>query len=267
MLWYLPTLFGDIRLETLTQGDKTTTKVTICGLSPQERIAMQVLLKRAQTPPPFGNAWANPEQCKGLDLDRTDVEQHLVLDALIVDVHKVLSKPLKPMRKQVSAVRFTDGRIEEITNANIGLIVDAAGEETSRSEKPRRKPKAAVTVAQPVLGCPEPDFDEADVRATRVLEAFLTDEQREDYARHQQFLVTGGDTGHRYLLTSRHAPKARFKLPSFQCVYDLDDERALCVHDWEVPAAEELLGLAMHLQIPGLETYVNTLPSEAGHGL
>jgi hypothetical protein len=116
-----------------------------------------------------------------------------------------------------------------------------------------------VTVAQPVIGCPAPDFDEAEVRATRVLEAFLSPEQLEDFREGQQFVVTGVDTGHRYLLTSRHAPKVRFRHQSFRSLFDLDDQIALCVHDWEVPAAEELLGLLIHLQLPELEKHVRFL--------
>jgi hypothetical protein len=269
MLWYLPTLFGDIKLQ--SQDNKTI--VTICGLSPQETIAMKVLLKKSISGNLMGSPWCSKTQADALDLT-SQKEQTLELTAGIVDVQKVLSKPLKPMGKQVSAVRFVDGRIEEITEANIGLIVEASGVETSRTEKAADKPaadkpvaktktpKAAVTVAAPVIGCPDPDFDEADVRATRVLETFLTDDQRADFRQRQQFVVEGADTGHRYLLTSRHAPKVRFKHASFRSVYDLDTESALCVHDWEVPAAEELLGLALHLQMPGLESYVNRLAAE-----
>jgi hypothetical protein len=52
---------------------------------------------------------------KHLDLEYMG-EQSFTLNAHIVEVQKVLSKPLKPMRKQVDAVRFTDGRIEEISS-------------------------------------------------------------------------------------------------------------------------------------------------------
>jgi hypothetical protein len=38
----------------------------------------------------------------------------------------------------------------------------------------------------------------------------------------------------------------------------------LCVHDWQVPAAEELLSLFVHLQLPGCETYVRAIPDREG---
>jgi hypothetical protein len=43
-------------------------------------------------------------------------------------------------------------------------------------------------------------------------------------------------------------------------VFDVNRGTAICVHDWVVPAAEELLELALFLQLPGHETAVNTLP-------
>lgn len=268
LTWYLPSLFGDIRLKS---NSSNQTEVTICGLSPQEKIAVGVLLKRAVKGTVVQSPWATSEALSQLDLDRLG-EQSFTLRASIVDVQKVLSKPLKPMRKQVSVVRFANGKIEEITESTIGLVL-AAVDETPKTEviTPNRA-KAAVTVAQPVIGCPEPDFDEAEVRATHVLEQFLSTEQLEDFRTYQQFIVTGADSGHRYMLTSRHAPKSRFpereleagsgvRFHSTQSVFDLDENRPLCVHDWEVPAAEELLGLTIHMQIPGLERYVRDLPA------
>lgn len=258
--WYLPSLFGDIRLDAKAE-DKTL--VTMEGLSPQERIALQILFKRATKVPVLSLPWTSQAEVDKIDLARFS-EQSILLSAPITDVQKVLEKPLKPMRKQVSAVRFKDGKIEQITESNIGFIESAAkGETVEEKEKPAKKPApaAAVTVAQPVIGCPAPDFDPADIRATRVLSTFLTPEQLEDFRDEQRFVVTGADTGHRYLLTSRHAPQP-YRHESFRSVFDIDDDCALCVHDWEVPAAEELLGLMLHLTLPGLEGYVRSIPAE-----
>ena len=141
------------------------------------------------------------------------------------------------------------------------LVIDAAGETRDETSKPA-KPVVAATVARPVLGCPAPDFDDAEVRATRVLSRFLDDDQLADFRAHQQFVVVGADTGHRYILTSRHC---RSRLAErTRTLYDLDENIPLCVHDWEVPAAEELLGLLLHLQIPGSETYVRRIPDREG---
>jgi hypothetical protein len=203
--------------------------------------------------------------------------QLLTLNAPISEVQKVLSKALKPGRKQVSAVRFQDGKIEEVTQATIGLI-DTTGESVppempyrertpaepeDKLDKPvPKKPTAAVTVAQPTVGCPAPDFEASDVRATRVLSAFLDVQQREDFARYQRFVVTGADSGHRYMLTSR---LARAELYTFhRTLFDLDEQVPLCVHDWDVPAAEELLALAILIRLPGHERYVRSIPDRDG---
>ena len=55
---------------------------------------------------------------------------------------------------------------------------------------------------------------------------------------------------------------------SSRSLYDIDERMPFCVHDWEVPAAEELLGLLVHIQIPGLERYVRNMPDREGilHG-
>ena len=118
-------------------------------------------------------------------------------------------------------------------------------------------------MAQPVRGCPAPDFDDVEVRASRVLKAFLTLDQVEDFERRQQFVAIGADTGHRYLLTSRHARRA-LSLNGHRTLYDMDERVAMCVHDWEVPAPEELLALFIHLSLPGLEEYVRSIPDRDG---
>ena len=74
--------------------------------------------------------------------------------------------------------------------------------------------------------------------------------------------VVGADSGHRYVLTSRQAPAAVLDKMGGRTVYDCDRGHAVCVHDWTVPAAEELLGIAMFLQVPGRERHVAVLPFE-----
>lgn len=269
--WYLPSFYGDISLE---QKGKSETVLTFQGLSPTEKVAMEALLKRAQGSQ-LRSAWASASDLKQLNL-KSMLQQTLLLSAPISEVQKVLAKALKPGRKQVSAVRFSDGKIEEVTQATIGLI-ETTGEslqpvelpyrersasEPEKPEKPKKKPAAAVTVAQPTVGCPAPDFEAADVRATRVLSTFLDVQQREDFARYQRFIVTGVDSGHRYMLTSRNA---RSQLATYhRTLYDLDDQIPLCVHDWDVPAAEELLALAILIRLPGQERYVRSIPDRDG---
>jgi hypothetical protein len=229
-------------------------------------------------PGAFKKVWTSETALRDVDLGSLK-EQMLSLDAPISQVQDFLQKQLKPHRKQVSVVRFASGRLEELSEATL-QVIDGSGEEVpamaveaqtpppvekEEKSKPKKedKPAVAATVAQPALGCPVPEFDEVEIRATRVLKAFLTPEQIEDFNRRQQFVAVGADTGHRYLLTSRNSKHA-FERASFRSLYDMDERQALCVHDWEVPAAEELLGLYLHVSLPGLEGFVRSMPDRDG---
>lgn len=190
-------------------------------------------------------------------------EQTIVLDAPISKVQAFLQRHLKPHRKQITAVKFTNGRVEQLTEATLEVIDAQSSGELAVSAVNTPKPEAAVTVAQPVIGCPAPEFDDVEIRATRVLNTFLTAAQTADFERRQQFVAVGADTGHRYLLTSRHS-KHGLSRGSSRSLYDMDEQVALCVHDWEVPASEELLGLFVHLSLPGLEGYIRSIPDRDG---
>ena len=271
--WYIPSVYGDIKLERLTDS---STRVNLVGVSPTEKEAVKALFKHALKPSIMAKPWATQDELASIDLASLK-EQRFVLSAPLSKVQGFLQKTLKPHRKQVSAVRFTNGRLEEVSEALLQQI-DAPPEATTvdnvvpiKKEEPAAaappppppKPERAVTVAQPVQGCPAPDFDDAEVRATRVLKAFLMPEQIEDFARRQQFIAIGGATGHRYLLTSRHSRHALAHV-SMRCLYDMDEKHAFCVHDWEVPAAEELLGLLVHISVPHLEVYARRIPDREG---
>lgn len=276
--WYLPSVYGDISLSRVTPD---RTKLTLVGLSPTEKEAVKALLQRAVKPAVMSTVWATATEVAEIDLGSLR-EQTLTLNAPLSKVQDFLQKKLKPHRKQVSAVRFTSGRLEELSEATLKVIDSPPASEASEDDsaalastgtdsasspsKTKDKPERAVTVAKPVLGCPAPDFDDVAIRANRVLAAFLDPEQVEDFNTRQQFVAIGADTGHRYLLTSR---TSRFALGlTTRSLFDIDENTPLCVHDWEVPAAEELLGLFVHISLPGLEGYVRSIPDREGilHG-
>jgi hypothetical protein len=235
---YLPTIYGDVKLT--AQGSQT--EVEWENLSPSERQAMDSL----------GNKY-------GVD---TAASAGTVLVKKSIDkVEALLAKAMKRGRKLLTAVVFQGGRIEEVHRTGDG------DEPKLALVKPVKEvAKAAVTVAAPLIGCPVPEFERADVRATRVLKAFLTPEQLADFDRTQAFLVTGGDSGHRYVLTSRQASRDRLAKVGGRSVYDLDMGLPICVHDWVVPAAEELLELKLFLELPTRERYATSLPAGHVHG-
>lgn len=174
-----------------------------------------------------------------------------MLRAPIEKVAKALSKLLKPNRTIVSAVTFKNGTMEEIKEASSSTPYRTLAKE---------EPEAATSVAAPVRGCPPPDFSQAEIRAQRVLATFLTDEQLDDFRRHQKFISIGQTSGHRYMVTSRHA---RDQLVTYtRSLYDLELQLPVCAHDHEVPAAEELLGFHVLLQLPGWESYLNEVTDD-----
>jgi len=267
LTWYLPSFYGDIRLE---QTEPGRTRVTIYSLTPAEKLAMQVLLREAEKARVVGPSW-HPLASRHLDLDSMR-EQSLELHAPISKVQKLLQKQLKPGRDAVTVVRFGGGKVQEMTERHLDLLespaAPAGGLTSAEPAPPADNPAPlaatgtddvkATTVARPVRGCPAPDFDQAEVRAAHVMRQFLTAEQIEDFESEQAFMSVGADTGHRYVITSRHA-RTKLALRT-RSLYDLDEQMPYCVHDWDVPAAEEMLALHLFLVMPGYETYLRAIP-------
>jgi hypothetical protein len=254
MKWYLPTFYGDIRLERL---ERSKTRIVLVRLTPTEKQAATKLRETALAPPWRTKPWCEPEAFP--PISELPNEHAVDLNAPLGKVQKLLSKALKPTRTLMDVVKFSDGRMEEVTNWPVDPEVEPGYRDSAKPEKPKPKPEAGTTVAQPTQGCPAPDFQKAEDRATEVLCAFLSREQVDDFNRHQRFVTVGADTGHRYMLTSR---TARDQLGHFggRSVYDLERRHALCVHDYTIPAPEELLSLHLFLSLPGRESYIRAIP-------
>jgi hypothetical protein len=169
------------------------------------------------------------------------------LGADLTKVQKFLVKALKPGRQVVDFVAFKDGKIEEVKSA----------EDLEKLVPEAPKPDKGTSVAKPTLGCPEPRLAKADLKAREVLFEFLDDQQRSDFEKRNAFVTEGAGTGHRYMVTSRHA---RDQLShTRRQLYDLDEKQPYCVHDYTVPAAEEMLALHLLLKVPEHERYLRHL--------
>lgn len=253
-IWLVPSYFGDIRV--IEDGPKAC-KVLVEQAAPKERDALASLQIHAEK-----KGWLT----KGHDLTTRTLTP---LSAPTQTVANYIARQLKPGKKLVSAVMFANGRIEEVT----GRTFDAGPSEPTQTDKSAKdsstsktstaskssdsKPKAATTVAKPIKGCPPPNFSPARLRAMEVLMTFLTPEQQEDFLRYNRFISVGATTGHRYMITSRHAVDdlGRFT----RSLFDLDEQVPLCVHDWEVPPEEELHMLNILVQLPGYEGFLREL--------
>ncbi len=278
-IWYFPSNYGDIRLE--AKGDST--RVIWFKLTYQEAIAMKAL-RKAST---HGiRKWATKKAWSELGEKVFDTgvlsEVRIDLKAPLPKVAKILTKTLRPDRETVHVMRIGQGKIEEIRSEDFDDVApalqpandspDPEGDVTPFRKEAKKTEETAlaktgtddapvkvVTVKKPVRGCPAPDFEQVTHRATRVLQAFLTPEQIEDFNRHQRFVSLGADTGHPYMLTSRNAP-SELEMYGSRCVFDLETGTPFCVHDWDVPAEEELLALHSMLSIPGYESWARGMP-------
>jgi hypothetical protein len=240
-------------------------------LTPSETQAMANLRERA-----LSSKWGRTPWCEEAAFlpithatYRTAEGIVLHLRASIEDVQECLAKALKPRRSLVTGVRFSNGHIEEAIGTNpsdsrVSIPPDEPVDAAWDDVHPARVAEAAATVAAPVVGCPMPEFQAAEVRASYVLEQFLTPDQVEDYRRYGCFVTVGHDTGRRYMVIHRERPDMLRKYKGRQ-LYDLEANHALCVHDWEVPPPEEMLALHLCVSLPGRENYIRHLP-ETWHG-
>jgi hypothetical protein len=240
----------------LTREDASHTSLRVFELTPDEERALAALRAMAMK-----EDWAKAQDFMPLEnaAYRSSAGLTVVLAASIEAVQDVLAKAMKPARSLLSAVVFEGGRVEEIhADAAENTEKDVKAEKGEGAKK-EDVPKAAATVAAPTIGCPVPAFSEAEIRATRVLEAFLSPDQLADYRQHGAFVTRGATTGHRYRVTHRNVHRS-MTMVSFRSLWDLDEDRALCVHDWSVPAPEEMLALHLCVALPGKEAYVRSLP-------
>ncbi len=253
-IWYLPSFYGDINLK--TKG-KDATEVAWENLTQGEIQALENLLTHSRAKgwkiegekdgeePIFVRQGSNGGPYRGHPGTGA-----ITIHKRLATIKNRLVKDLKPGRTIVDVVQFTSGEIIEHSKAvqPDGIKKESLGKKVARG----------VSAAVPTLGCDVPRLARAEIKARVVLNAFLTGDQREDFARHNRFITRGAGTGHRYMVTSRHAKDVKARDVHGQ-LFDLDDDNPLCVHDYTVPAAEEMLALHLLLQIPRYEAHMRQL--------
>jgi len=272
--WFIPSWYGDIRLQII---DDAHTRVEVTKLSQAELGALHALKKRSLQGGIIRKKWATEKAWDSMPNEAfaagRSTTHHVTLKAPITQIESFLTRQLRGVSDTVSVMITDRGSLYEIkaedrvTDTNVVPFRRAApgGDADVEEEKPKEKPVAATTVRKPAIGCPAPNFEDTIVRATQVLKTFLTSEQVEDYEHHQKFVTIGGASGRRYLLTSRHALSTHGY--SSRTVRDIDRDRELCVHDWGLPAPEELLAMHLMLSMPEYEGYINGLGDDGSHGV
>lgn len=222
--WYVPSWNGDFRL---TAGDDDeTSKLLIMAPTPHE---MQLLARFMTTA--RKNKWTKEKFAKDEAIDTRTI----VLDAPLTKVGPALVKITKPADRTLTAVSFKNGQLEVAETGALETIVTKA--------KGDREAKA-VSVARPTPCCPSciPGSVEP---ASDVLLSFLNKQEHADWAKHRAIMVTGGRSGHRYLIAHRHS---RTAVLNKKICYDVDDRCVLHFHDWTVPPEEEVLATKLILE-------------------
>lgn len=132
----------------------------------------------------------------------------------------------------ITAIRSTGGTVR-VSSEAVNEVVLKDGDEL------------AVTLPRPTLCCPVPIPGPIDQRATWVLRAFLSTEQKETWDRWAYVLVRGSHSGHTYRVAHRHSTTA---IQQGKCAWDVSADHVMHAHATWLPPAEEVLCLMLTLQ-------------------
>jgi hypothetical protein len=220
--WAIPSWNGDFRL---TPGDDAaTSKLLIMAPTPHEMQLLAAFMTAARK-----KKWTKEKLSEDDALDTRTI----VLDAPLAKVGPVLVKITKPADRTLTAVSFKDGKLEVAETGTLETVIAKADSESK-----------AVSVARPTPCCPS-CVPGSVVPASDVLLSFLTPQEHADWAKHRAIMVTGGRSGHRYLIAHRHS---RTAVLNKKICYDVDDHCVLHFHDWTVPPEEEVLATKLILE-------------------
>ncbi len=234
---YLPSWNGDMRL-TAAPGSKGAI-LTLTKPTPQERLLVGEFLRRAskkrwweEAPPPKGQ----PYDGKAMNLS---------IKAPLEKASKVLISIARPKDRTLTAVKFSDEKMEVIEGASAKSL-EVVGDAIKRAKKGEKKGKeaSAASVKRPTPCCPECQPG-AIGPASEVLLDFLSPDQHEQWARERAILVYGHLSGHRYLIAHRHSDIAQ---KVGRLCFDLDDQLVVHFHDWSVPPEEEVLAAKLVME-------------------
>ena len=222
--WAIPSWNGDFRL--VAGENEGTSKLLIMAPTPHEVKLLNSFLSKAHK-----KKWTS-DLLSDDDINET---RTIILKAPLTKTGPLLVRATKPADRTLTAVSFTDGRLEV---AETGML------ETLVAKAENDKEAKAVSVARPTPCCPKCEVGSV-APARDVLLSFLTAQEHIDWADHRAIMVRGGLSGHRYLLAHRKSPTAA-RLGKI--CYDLDDHCVLHFHASDVPPEEEVLAAKIILE-------------------
>lgn len=232
MKFYIPSWNGDFRLE---NDDKGGTRLIVHDPTPHEQKIVGEFLRQAGS-----KGWV----AKNAHFAKTG-KSELSITAPLSKATKILVKLTRPKKQTLTAVSFSDGKLSLIEGADQEAIEKLADvvEKAVETEKPDQPAKAA-SVRRPTPCCPDCEVGSV-APASEVLLSFLNEEEHETWARERAIVVTGGLTGHRYVIAHRRSPLAAYNT---KICFDLDDGQILHFHDNSVPPEEEVLAAKLILE-------------------
>lgn len=235
MKFYIPSWNGDFRLE---DDGKGGTKLVVHDPPPHEQKIVEEFLRQAGA-----KGWVS-DRDRDARFDQSS-RSEVTISAPLSKASKILIKLTRPKKQTLTAVSFSGGKLSVIEGADdaaIEKIADAV-EKATATETPEQPAKAA-SVRRPTPCCPDCEVGSV-APASEVLLSFLNEEEHETWARERAIVVTGGLTGHRYILAHRQSAIAAYNT---KMCFDLDDGQILHFHDNSVPPEEEVLGAKLILE-------------------
>jgi hypothetical protein len=237
--FYVPSWNGDFRLE---DDGKGGTRLVVHDPTPHEQKIIEEFLHKAEA-----KGWVSDRDRAVPDWFRfgKDARREVSLSAPLAKASKILLKLARPTMQTLTAVSFSDGKLSVIEGADDAAVdkISEAVEKAAATEDPKQPAKAA-SVRRPTPCCPDCEVGSVEP-ASEVLLAFLNEEEHATWSRERAIVVTGGLTGHRYVLAHRQSPIAAYNT---KMCFDLDDGQILHFHDNSVPPEEEVLAAKLILE-------------------
>lgn len=234
--WFFPSYEGDFRLVEDTPG---ASRLIIEKATAREMDQLAEFFKVA-----VKEKWVK----RGTTFNATDV---IDLKAPVADAGKALIRCVRAPKGTLTAVKMVNGEM---------VATDETGGEHRGDALDRLvsgEAKAAVSVSRPTPSCPDCLLGAVPM-ASEVLEQFMDPQQHESWAKSRQMIVVGHLSGHRYLLSHRHHPRA---VRDTRICVDLDGYGSssssghkhqgpfiLKFFDWSVPPEEEVLAAKLILE-------------------
>jgi len=250
--FFFPSYTGDFRLiEIENSSYREQASALSCVLEIVDPTAHELPILEQFLAEARKERWTPIEKIAPVEVDGK-LRQEILLATTVATAGRALYKFVRPADRTITAVKSAGGKIQVYETADLDKIEQALQPDAiipPKDEKPASDQKheetaKAVSVKRHTPSCPQ-CVPGAVSRASEVLHAFLTPEERRTWDREHFITVEGGLTGHRYMLAHRHSVYAA---QAGRICFDLDDDAVVHFHDNSVPPEEEVLAAKLILE-------------------